>query len=242
MNRLRFLQYALANPRKIRRETAEQWLRLPGEHLEAAYAGDIDKMHRGLIRIGIKEKPPADDAEQEFVNALISRIAGGCRYPEETGALLAVMLFCRGHLMPARWYEGAAVPKWLYDDFLKLLIDPPELFCEIGEADRFCRYWEQAVTHFHTVAFGNQDDSTRKYNAAFFAKNASFVHLYFASQVNLKDVFTKQAELLEFHLETLGSQLDYDFPERPSDRRKIRVGILNSHFTPARNPSHFAGL
>jgi hypothetical protein len=67
---------------------------------------------------------------------------------------------------------------------------------------------------------------------------ADFIPLYFNS-ANLKDIYVKRAAIMEVALQR-GFQLDYVFPPRDKNHKKIRVGVLSNHFTP--QPETFATL
>ncbi|MBC1258585.1 glycosyltransferase, partial [Trichormus variabilis V5] len=50
---------------------------------------------------------------------------------------------------------------------------------------------------------------------------------------NLKDIYVKRAEIIECYLKLNGNKIDYKFVERPVNIKRIRLGILASHFRPS---------
>ena len=48
----------------------------------------------------------------------------------------------------------------------------------------------------------------------------------------MKNIYVKRAEIIEHYLKLNGQEIDYDFTDRPNNRKKIRLGILATHFTP----------
>jgi predicted O-linked N-acetylglucosamine transferase (SPINDLY family)/glycosyltransferase involved in cell wall biosynthesis len=220
----------LANIRQARKQIAEIWLNLPSlDQLATAYAGDVGKAHQSLLNCGLKDES-VTDTEQTFVNQLAAQISQGFDHPQTINYLLAAMLYRRADQLPIK-YESAAIPNFFINDYLKFMFACPNLFQEIGEADNYYRYFQGWLSYIHTNIFNNPDVQIWQNIASFFTQTVNFIPLYFTT-ANLRDVYTKRAEIMELVLKKSGFQLDYVFPLRLTTRSKIRLGVLNDHFSP----------
>ncbi|MDF0553486.1 glycosyltransferase [Kamptonema sp. UHCC 0994] len=221
---------ALANIRQARKQIADRWLNSSTlEQLANAYAGETGKIHEALLNSGIKDETLTDE-EQTFVNQLATQIAKGFDEVKTINYLLAAMLYRRADRLPIK-YERAAIPNWFVNDYLKFMFVCPNLFQEIGEADNYYRYLQGWLDYVHTNIFNNQDSQIWQNIALFFSQIANFIPLYFTT-ANLRDIYTKRADIMELVLKNRGFQVDYVFPPRPATRSKIRLGVLNDHFAP----------
>lgn len=213
--------------RQVRRQLATEWLKLPDEQLVSAHAGDIGKAQQVLLNSGIKDEL-LTDPEQTFTDELTAQ---GFEHPQSIQHLLAAMLYRYPHQLPSQWYKDVSIPKWFANDYLQFMFTPPEIFSEMGEVDNYYRYMQEWLAHVHTNVFKSPDSQSWQDAALFFTQNANFIPLYFTT-ADLKELYIQRAEIMEFALKTRGSKIDYVFPERLANRQKIRLGILNHHFTP----------
>lgn len=221
---------ALANIRQLRKQIADRWLNSSTlEQLANAYAGETGQVHQALLNSGIKDETLTDE-EQTFVNQLAAQIAKGFEEHKTINHFLAAMLYRRADRLPIK-YERAAIPNWFVNDYLKFMFVCPNLFQEIGEADNYYRYLQGWLDYVHTNIFNNKDSQIWQNIALFFSQVANFIPLYFTT-ANLRDVYTKRADIMELALKNRGFQVDYVFPARPATRSKIRLGVLNDHFAP----------
>lgn len=221
---------ALANIRQLRKQIADRWLNSSTlEQLANAYAGETGQVHQALLNSGIKDETLTDE-EQTFVNQLAVQIAKGFEEHKTINHLLAAMLYRRADRLPIK-YERAAIPNWFVNDYLKFMFVCPNLFQEIGEADNYYRYLQGWLDYVHTNIFNNKDSQIWQNIALFFSQVANFIPLYFTT-ANLRDIYTKRADIMELALKNRGFQVDYVFPARPATRSKIRLGVLNDHFAP----------
>lgn len=145
-------------------------------------------------------------------------------------SLLAAMLYCRADQLPFR-YDLGKIPVWFVNDYLRYMLSSPNLFTENGEADNYFKFMQEWVSYLHSNIFANPDSEFWREIAWTFMHNANFIPLYF-NTANLKDIYTKRADIMAHILRIKGHRIDYTFPPRPADREKIRVGILSSHFSP----------
>jgi predicted O-linked N-acetylglucosamine transferase (SPINDLY family) len=117
------------------------------------------------------------------------------------------------------------------NDYLKFLFSSQPYFQEIGEADNYYQYLQNSLDYLHTSIFSNSDSDLWNQVVNNFIQSANFIPAYF-NEKNLKNIYVKRAEILELFLKNNGCEVDYEFPARPTNRKKIRLGILATHFTP----------
>jgi len=220
-------QVSLANIRQSRQQLANYWLNLPAEQLANAYAGDAGKAHQMLLNSIIKYEG-LTDAEKTSIDRLTAHLSQGIKTPKDINYLLAASLYCRADQLLLN-YENAAIPNWFVNDYLKFMFAAPTLFQEVGEADNYCRYMQGWVSYLHNNIFKNQNSQVWQDIAWFFTQSANFIPLYFNSE-NLKDVYTKRADIIEYAMKHRGAAIDCIFPARPANRGKIRLGVLTKHF------------
>ncbi len=223
--------------RQIRRQLAEFWLATPDEILSTTYLEDVGKAHHILANSGIKDEP-LTESEKAFVQDLIAHISQGFSATNALQYLLAGWLYCRADQLPLQ-YQGAGIPKWLIDDLLRFMIQWPAYFQELGEVEKYYLYMKKLVDFLHDNIFRNFNSRNWQEIALTFSNNVNFVPLYFSTQ-NLKDIYTKRSDIMEFALRGVGNKIDYSFPERPQDRKKIRLGILKITYAPG--PETFAAI
>ncbi|XZN96694.1 MAG: FkbM family methyltransferase [Microcoleus sp.] len=220
-------QVSLANISQSRQQLANYWLNLPAEQLANAYAGDAGKAHQMLLNSIIKYEE-LTDAEKTSIDRLTAHLSQGIKTPKDINYLLAATLYRRADQLMLN-YENAAIPNWFVNDYLKFMFAAPTLFQEIGEADNYCRYVQGWVGYLHSNIFKNQNLQVWQDIAWFFTQAANFIPLYFNSQ-NLKDIYTKRADIIEYAMKNSGAAIDCIFPARPANRQKIRLGVLTKHF------------
>ncbi|MEG4166984.1 MULTISPECIES: glycosyltransferase [unclassified Microcoleus] len=217
----------LANLRQSRQQLANYWLNLPAEQLANAYGGDAGKAHQLLLNSNIKDEA-LTDAEKTVIDRLAAHLSQGVKNPKDINYLLAAALYRRADQLLLN-YENAVIPNWFVNDYLKFMFAAPTLFQEIGEADNYCRYVQGWVSYLHSNIFKNQNSQVWQDIAWFFTQSANFIPLYFNSE-NLKDIYTKRADIIEYAMKNRGAAIDCIFPARPANRPKIRLGVLTKHF------------
>lgn len=116
-------------------------------------------------------------------------------------------------------------------DYLNFLFSSHSYFQELGEADTYYNYMQGCLDYLHTSIFNNLDSELWQEATKYFVQNANFIPAYF-NEANLQDIYVKRSEILELFLKNNGYEVDYEFPARPVNRKKIRLGILAAHFTP----------
>lgn len=222
-------QSALSNLRTARKQLADFWLSTVEEHLETVYLGEIGKGHQILLNSGIKDEPMLHE-EQIFLRELVNQISQEFDRPKAIEYLLAAMLYCRADQLPLP-HDLSRIPHWFLNDYLKFVLNSPQ-FQAVGEVDSYYRYIHQWIDYLHTCICRDVDSDLWKNVAVQFLQLGNFIPLYF-NEANLKDIYVKRAEILEYVIKKDGYEVDYNFADRDSNRKKVRLGILASHFTPA---------
>ncbi|MEG4283381.1 glycosyltransferase [Microcoleus sp. A006_D1] len=216
-------QSILAQLRQYRLQIAEHWLNLPAEKLEIAYSQEAGKAHKLLLDSHLKHET-LTESEQSFVQQLSSQLAEAGEIADNIQYSLAAMLYCDAYQLSLE-YKNAAIPQWFFDDFLKFLFQSPRYFQETGEVERYSEYFQQLIQYVAANIASFPDAEVWRYLATFIAKSVSFKALYL-SEANLLNVLNHRADILEFHLQNIGCQIDWDFAHRQSEPTKIRVGFL----------------
>ena len=122
-------------------------------------------------------------------------------------------------------------PDGLFHRYLEFVLLRQSCFQEVGEADNYYQDLQKSLNYIHTFIFSNLDSSSWHKEVNNFIQSANFIPAYF-NEANLKEIYIKRAEILELFLKNNGYQIDYEFPARPVNRKKIRFGVLATHFTP----------
>ena len=220
---------ALANVRQARKQIAAIWLTLPAEQVASAFTGDVGKQHYAMLATDIRDEPLID-TEETFARELVANVAQGFNDPKAINYLLAAMLYRRADQLPLK-YERATIPNWFANEYLKFMFTCPNLFQTRGEADSYYQFIAGWIDYIHTNLFKNVGSPLWQNIAVLFAQIANFIPLYFTT-ANLRELYTKRADIIEFALKNRGSSIDCIFPARSPARTKIRLGIISDHFAP----------
>jgi predicted O-linked N-acetylglucosamine transferase (SPINDLY family)/cephalosporin hydroxylase len=220
----------IANIRQYRKQIADKLLSLSPDQLEENYLGELGKTHRLLIDSRLRNEPTTQE-EKFFIDDILAKIRKGLNEPEAINYLLAAMLYCRANNLPLL-YNLSPIPQWFINNYLKFVLNSVPYFQEVGEADSYCQYIREWVDYIHSSIFANKDSLFWQNVAVIFLQVANFIPLYF-NEANLKDIYVKRAEILEYALKLNGHEIDYNFAYPSAKYRKKRIGILASHFTPA---------
>jgi predicted O-linked N-acetylglucosamine transferase (SPINDLY family)/GT2 family glycosyltransferase len=120
----------------------------------------------------------------------------------------------------------------LFQECQQFLFSPPNYFEQEGAAIEYCRQLQKWMSYAHQSIFTDTEDRFCQNIVAKIAKNTNFISAYF-NEENLRDVYTKRSEIIELNLRNNGNEIDYQFNARPTNRKKIRLGILATHFNPS---------
>ncbi|MEH2133752.1 MAG: glycosyltransferase [Nostoc sp.] len=215
--------------RFLRRQIAESLIDKEKKLLEKLYFTKFGEAYQALLNSGIQNES-ITEAEQSLVNDILARVAKGFNEQNAIQYLLVAMLYCRSHQLPLV-YDLTEIPSWLLNDYLKFTFKPPLYFQEIGEADNYYQYMENFINYLHKNIISNSESKFWQGIAEYFTYNANFIPLYF-NKTNLKNIYTKRADIMKSYLQKFNQSIEYEFPECLDERIKIKVGILASHFEP----------
>jgi predicted O-linked N-acetylglucosamine transferase (SPINDLY family)/predicted SAM-dependent methyltransferase len=216
--------------RQSRRLLAEQLLNLTNHQLSTWYQGLSGKTHQSLLN-NRTECTNLSEEEQQFVDSLLNNLEQGFKQPRAIQTLLAAMLYYRADQLPLKC-DLSQIPYWLIPDYLKFLFATLVNFQNTEEADHYCQYLVAWLDYLHTSIFSNPDDPFWQEIVNIFTQIANFIPVYF-NDFNLKDIYTQRAEIIEFFLKVNKYETDYEFEPRLANQKKIRLGILASHYSPS---------
>jgi predicted O-linked N-acetylglucosamine transferase (SPINDLY family)/glycosyltransferase involved in cell wall biosynthesis len=221
----------LSELRQARKNIAELWIHTADVLLESVYASDIGKAYQLLLNSGIRNEP-LTESEQNFVNYIVSTISSQeLEDSQSVRYLLAQMLYSNAyHVSLSDSIEQ--IPHWLLNDYLKFILNATPYFKKVGEADTYCKYMQKKVNYLHKYIFENKNSDFWRNVAIQFLQSTSFIPIYF-NESNLKQIYVKRSEIVEFALKQEGQEIDWEFDHLSLSRKKIRLGILASHFTSA---------
>ncbi|MDZ8085260.1 MAG: glycosyltransferase [Nostoc sp. DedQUE12b] len=214
---------------QLRKQIAEEWLNISEEQIKDSYVSLLGKTYQMLLKSGIKYESLTDE-EEIFANDIVKNISQGFEQPKAIQYLLAAMLYRRADQLPLK-HDLSRIPLWLLKDYLQFLFSSPVNFQEPGDADNYYYYMQGWIDYLHTSILKNPDSSLWHEIINNFTSIANFIPLYF-NEHNLKDIYVKRGEIIEFLLNLKGYQVDYEFADRPTSRKKIRLGVLAAHFLP----------
>ncbi|MEH1784547.1 MAG: glycosyltransferase [Nostoc sp.] len=220
----------LTELRQMRKQIAEFWLSTETIWLSRVYLSKVGEAHQILLNHSIQHEL-LTETEQSFVNEILAHISKGFGEPKAIQYLLVAMLYCRSYHLPLS-YEVSFIPDWLLNDYVKYLFNSHSFFQKDREADNYCCYMNRLLNYLHTSILREHDSIRWNDFAEYFVTIANLIPLYF-NEANLKNIYIKRAEIVEYFLKFNGHEVDYEFVDRPVNRKKIRLGILASHFTPS---------
>jgi predicted O-linked N-acetylglucosamine transferase (SPINDLY family)/glycosyltransferase involved in cell wall biosynthesis len=168
--------------------------------------------------------------EKSFVDRLNQRICEGSKEPKILQHLSSALLYC--HTGKLRLdHDLSHIPDWFIQDYLAFIFSCPT-FESVKEVTDYYDYIHAWVDYLHVSIFANYNNPFWQNVAGKFAQIANFIPVYFTEH-NLKDMYVKRAEIISFHLSNHTGEIGYDVGERPVNRKKIRLGVISSHFNPS---------
>ncbi|WP_244532950.1 class I SAM-dependent methyltransferase [Geitlerinema sp. PCC 9228] len=179
-----------------------------------------------VLNTGLKNNPK-NETEQSIVKQSLAKFS---QNPQDMRLLMVAMLYNYPYQLPAKWYQNLPVPKCFLQNLLDFLVETPGWFQNLGEAEQYFEYVRGIVGYINAKVRDNKNIHLWQQFAWTFARKLNTIPLYF-NDLNLKEVYHQRASLMEFALRAKGGQLDFEFSQRPHDR-KIRLGIVNNHFQP----------
>ena len=216
---------------QVRTKLAKEWLRVSDELVMQAYQGMLGKANEIMLMFGSLKSADFTLEDKEIVDDINLAGSGNLECPNAIRQLLVSRLYYRADQLSLS-FDLSHIPEWLLQDYLQFIFSAPTNFNSPGEADHYYWYIQSWMDYLHKSILAHPDQPFWQDVANKFTQLANFIPVYFSSN-NLKDIYLKRAEIIDFSLRNNGSQVDYQFDERPANRKKIRLGILAAHFTPS---------
>ncbi|MEM1171066.1 MAG: glycosyltransferase [Cyanobacteria bacterium P01_H01_bin.35] len=205
--------------RKLRLQFAEKLLGLSNEQLKYFYQAEIGRIYKLLFNSGMKNEV-LTASEKEFVANLQKNFSA----TNILQSILAFLLYRFAFQLPIN-YRQAALPKWIFTDFLDFLFARPLNFQEVGELEKYCEYVKDLIVYLKGNVFSNSNFQVRENIAAFLSNDFDLTILY-CCDFPVPNIWQNMFQVRKFFLECNGYQLDYSFPEIRNNNHKIRLGIL----------------
>ena len=218
----------------LRKKMAKLWLSLTKEDWEIISQQEITKR---VINICTVEKL-LTNTNPTIVKELITNMSQELDELNAIQNLLVAMLYAHPHKLPMQ-YDLSQIPQWLIKNYLKFTWETPQLFEEVGEVESYYSYLKRWVNQIFRNIENNPNLQLWQQAALSFTQYANFKPLY-QTTVSLKDLYEKRTKIAEFILKGSGHPIDYDFPQRQTQRNKIRLGILANNL--AIHPETFTTL
>jgi predicted O-linked N-acetylglucosamine transferase (SPINDLY family) len=218
----------IARIRQLRDRISKHLLDTSDAELPDVYTNGLSKIHNILLNSEINNNL-LTPTEEYFANKLIQNISEDTTQPKKLQSLISLMLYYRADKLSLS-YDLSQIPDWLLSDYLHFLFSNSVHFNSIGESDKYCRYIHCWIDYLHTSTLANPSELFWQNVTNEIAKTSNFMPAYF-SEANLKDVYVKRAEIIELYLKNHGCEIDYHLGERPMNRKRIRIGIIASHYT-----------
>ncbi len=206
-----------------RRQLAEQCLNLEAHQIASWYQGLSGKIQPMLLHENNENRNTSLE-DQQFINSLLTLIAQEADQPENIRILLAAMLYYRADEMPLSC-DLSKIPDWLLSDYLKYLFPRSVVFYQIEESEKYYVYMCKWIDYLHSAIINHSDHSYWHQIVDIFVQVANFIPININNH-NLKDVYVKRAEIIEFFLKINGHELEYEFNHLPLAKKKIKLGII----------------
>lgn len=220
----------------LRQQICDRWLSLNNlEQIKMTYLGGVGTDQKKLLKLGITDEP-LTQKEKQFIAHIAANLSSQID-PSKLQYLLVALLYRRSYQLPGMNQVEAwnSIPEWFFDDFLEYVFDGPRYFTEIGEVHRYSQYIKQLINAIHRQIF-ETDRQTHHLNHQYWEKvavkianNLYRIPLWFQDS-DFRSLASQQTDIIEFAVKKQGHQVDYKFPDRPADRSKIRLGILQTNF------------
>jgi predicted O-linked N-acetylglucosamine transferase (SPINDLY family) len=146
-------------------------------------------------------------------------------------SLLIAMLYSRPYII-GKILKLDKLSEYIRWNYFEYCLASPTLFSSLGESERYAIFLRDLIDYLYQEIFNNLESLFWKKVTEFFFTHSNLIHLYF-NELNVRDVFMKRAKILELHLKDTGSVINYTFSNRDKFRKKIRLGILATHFLPS---------
>jgi FkbM family methyltransferase len=214
--------------REARQLLASYYLSQSADRLKISHLGALGNTYRKLLRLR-SILSPLTDFETSFIADLNSRHLNKT-INNKLPVLLACMLYQRADQLEL-YLDFSEIPLWLLEDYINFTCESPSLFLQVGEIDRYVTYMCDILRSLYRNLLLQPGISKWSEVAWMITQRLNAIPLYF-SERNVKEYFQIRAKFVEHCLSIRGYQLDWQSLPRSEDRKRIRLGIFASHFTP----------
>jgi len=221
---------AIANLRRERQIFAQEWLELSPLEIEPTYRNSIRQYHQQFLNSGIQQED-LTPTEATFVEEQLAQLATASDGVNYLKHFLPVSVYCPIDQIPLPNHLSL-LPEWFLPDYLQILLTVPPHYQRLGDSDRYCIHLYNCIRALHQAVFQDKTLASTSDIITLIAEITNFIPLYFNEQ-NLKELYVWRSDFLEAFLNQRGYKIDYEFPARPANRSKIRLGILANHFEAA---------
>jgi FkbM family methyltransferase len=224
---------ALQTLQDFRRVLAGHFMESPLDKLQTSYVSAAKTLGSAILTLSDLPTIPRDTP---FVQMLQDSLRSDATI--DPRRLLAIMLYRRASDLSLP-LSLDFVPEWFQEIYLQYVLLHPHVFTQIGDVDRYYQFLKGWVDFLRNILSAPAAAQTNRLQVAIlqFAEFNNFVPLYFSS-LNLKNILSDRADLIEHALRAGGHQVDHVFPARPAARERVRVGILASAFGPGTETFH----
>ncbi len=248
---------------QVRLQLVESLITIPQGALQSSWPL-VARPHARLMGCGLRDfvrAPEEESVMQQLKGLLTAGSAAGRPEPASgstaTGSpaalpapevMLAAMLLARNFELPLIG-DVEHLPDWLRPVYLEMLLESPQVFNQIGEADRYVDFLEQVteVVRERWVRGAEQNaNPVLRELAGAYAMRAVYTQAYFSSR-NLRPLYEKRGAILAAFLAWQAVPALTAIPPRPASAGgKIKLGIFTHRFTPGTETyftlSHFEHL
>jgi predicted O-linked N-acetylglucosamine transferase (SPINDLY family) len=214
------------NSQELRQQIAGELLNCTDQQLFNQYQGELGKIFRKSITNRNKYKCTSE--QKQILN---DNLDIAFSQPKVLQSLMVAMLYCHANHLSIPC-DLSIIPDWLVADYLNYLFPNTVNFYSLEESENYYGYMHKWVYYLHDAILSHPDDPFWHKVVNVFAQTTSFIPAYF-NDFNLKELYTKRAEIIEFFLKINKYETDYEFEPRPANQKKIRLGILASHYSPS---------
>jgi predicted O-linked N-acetylglucosamine transferase (SPINDLY family)/predicted SAM-dependent methyltransferase/GT2 family glycosyltransferase len=214
-----------------RTKLAQEWLNISDGLVMQSYQGILGKSNEIMSMFGDLKSSNLNQEDRSIIGDLNLAGTQNFEHPNTIKQLIVSMLYYRADQLLLNC-DFSHIPDWLLPDYLKFIFAASTNFKLTEEADNYYQHIQRWIDYLHESILTHPNAPFWCNVASKFTQIANFIPVYFNDR-NLKDIYVKRAEIIELALRNNGSEVDYQFDERPTNRKKIRLGVLAAHFSPS---------
>lgn len=216
---------ALSSLRDVRQQLTRRWIAMPNELIESAYSSYLGRAHQILLQSGLKYELLTDSEIELLEREVLPHLRDHQQKQGEIGHLLAFALYLYPHQLPPHWYGKIDLPDWFIRDYLGFILASPNYLRAESEMQQYVQFMRMTIAALYNWLFADSSSMIGQDISLTIAQLINPIQLYF-TQENLRDIQRQRGDIINLSLRQRGAQIEHTFSIHPSDRRKIRLGIL----------------